>query len=82
MSAINQQKQLRVIDETFLQTLLQQKVEKERILEKEKETLKFLKEEKEKVIQKRIAISKLKRVMVIDETKSGKDIKRNVTAYI
>ena len=82
MSAINQQKQLRVIDETFLQTLLQQKVEKERILEKEKETMKFLKEEKEKVIQKRIAISKLKRVMVIDETKSGKDIKRNVTAYI
>jgi len=82
MSAISQQKQLRVIDETFLQTLLQQKAEKERVLDEEKEALKLLREEQEKVLQKRIAISKLKRIMLIDENKSGKDIKEAVTAYI
>lgn len=82
MSAISQQKQLRVIDETFLQTLLQQKKEKERVLDKEMEALKLLKEEKEKVSQKVIAFSKLKRIMLIDETKSGKDIKKEVSTYI
>lgn len=82
MSAISQHKQLRVIDDTFLQTLLHQKTEKERVLDKEMESLKLLKEEKEKVLQKGIAFSKLKRIMLIDETKSGKDIKKEVIAYI
>ncbi len=82
MNAISQQKQLRAVDETFLQALLQQKSEKERVFYKEKEALEFLKEEKEKVLQKRIAISRLKRNMSIDETKSGKDIKESIVAYL
>lgn len=82
MNAISQQKQLRAVDETFLQALLQQKVEKERAFYKEKEALEFLKEEKEKVLQKRIAISRLKKNMSIDETKSGKDIKESVAVYL
>lgn len=50
MNAISQQKQFRAADETFLQALLHQKAEKERVIYKEKEALEFLKEEKEKVL--------------------------------
>lgn len=82
MKAISNQKQFKVIDKMLLQTLLKQKAEKERCLDAEKDSLKLLQEEKEKVLRKRIAISKLKGIMPIDENQSGTDIQRDVVAYI
>lgn len=82
MKAINEQKQFRVIDENLLQVLLKHKMEKEKCLGAERDSLKLLKAEKENALQKRIAISKLKGIMPIDETKSGADIQKEVIENI
>lgn len=82
LKAISNQKQFKVSDEGLLQMLLKQKIEKERCLEKERDLLKLLRAEKEKVLQKRIAISKLKGTMPIDETEIGEDILKEVIETI
>lgn len=82
MNVIREQKEFRTIDESILQTLWNLKIQIEKDMEEQKETLKLLVEEREKALQKRIAIAELKAIIPIDETQSGLGIQKEINAYI
>lgn len=79
---ISDQKQLAIMDDIRLQTLLKQKIEKETYLEEKRYVLKLLEEEKEKALQNRIALAEIKGIISMDKDQSGTEIRREVAVYI
>lgn len=79
---IRLQKQYTKIEDTLFQELLSRKTAKKGQLDREEDTLNALKKEKEKLQEKEIAISVLKGIIEVDETKKGMEIKEDVRLKI
>lgn len=78
IEAINRQKTFAEMNQTIEKTILTQKLDKEKQLHEEKNVLKRLRDRKEHIIQKRMAIVKLKTIMPVDESKNGDEIKTEI----
>lgn len=82
LKAVSRQRQLKIKDETLLNSFLEQKIKKQEQLVTERMELSQLKKDREKVLKKRTAILKLKSLMSIDESKKGEDIKKEVSSHL
>jgi len=82
LNAVNKQKEFRIVDESFLQSLLKLQSETKKQLDIESASVNILKKEKENAMRKKTAILKLKEIIPLNMKKSGEEIQKDVAATL